>query len=361
MHNNKKLEVNKPIIFNKRIKEVFKAISLNKVSNTLGSMRYFPPACQEWTNSIYTYNNNTIKTVSIAQKNLTKLIKSYFSFYFSNGLLDSKRIVTRFRRLTVSNILLSKAELKHTNTKVTITLYVYNEEKRILINKLKRIEAIIFPFIKSASIEVIKENDSLLSLKRRLGFITENDTFSLIDQLENLKSSLVEEIKLEKKSLLIINELNLRKEKLLVIKSLEENLNNILIIMSSSINNTVFHKYYENFFYKSLNKIFLEKEIAIIAYYKLLIDLNKYKFEDLFLLRLKPFLHKIYNKEVEFNIVNLKVPYLNSDIFTQAIALKLRNRDNKLLKVLRSFLYMVKLSKINPVKERFAYIDLKKL
>jgi len=53
--------------------------------------------------------------------------------------------------------------------------------------------------------------------------------------------------------------------------------------------------------------------------------------------------------------------YLNSDIFTQAIALKLRNRDNRLLKVLRSFLYMVKLPKINLLKERFAHFNIKSL
>jgi hypothetical protein len=53
--------------------------------------------------------------------------------------------------------------------------------------------------------------------------------------------------------------------------------------------------------------------------------------------------------------------YLNSDIFTQAIALKLRNRDNRLLKVLRSFLYMVKLPKVNFLKERFAHTNIKSL
>ena len=99
----------------------------------------------------------------------------------------------------------------------------------------------------------------------------------------------------------------------------------------------------------------------LLAYYKLLLSLNNYKFEDKFLLKLKPFIGKIYNKEIEFNIVNLKAIYLNSDIFTQAVSLKLRNRDNRLLKVLRYFLYMVKLSKVNFLKERFAYINTKNL
>jgi hypothetical protein len=89
--------------------------------------------------------------------------------------------------------------------------------------------------------------------------------------------------------------------------------------------------------------------------------LNKYKFENLFLSRLSVLISKIYNKKVEFNIVNLKAIYLNSDIFAQAIALKLRNRDNRLLRVLRSFLTMVKLSKDNILKDRFIPLNNKEL
>jgi hypothetical protein len=35
------------IMFNKKIKDTCKIIPLKKVKNTLGPMRYFPPACQE--------------------------------------------------------------------------------------------------------------------------------------------------------------------------------------------------------------------------------------------------------------------------------------------------------------------------
>jgi hypothetical protein len=179
--------------------------------------------------------------------------------------------------------------------------------------------------------------------------------------LEEIKVYIIEEIKLEKKGLLVVNNLNIRKEKLLVIKNLEENLSRISTILYSSSSDTVSLNYYENLYRKYLSKTFLEKEIAIIAYYKLLLSLNKYKFEDVFLSRLSPLISKIYNKQVEFNIVNIKAIYLNSDIFTQVIAFKLRNRDNRLLKVLRYFLSMVKLSKVNLLKERFVHINIKKL
>jgi hypothetical protein len=340
MYNHKIIETSKPFIFSKNLNNKSKIIPLNKVNNTLGSMRYFPPANQEWNNSIYVYNNATIKNISIAQKNLTRLIKSYFNLYFSNKLLSSKIILTRFRRLAINKILISKAELKHTSNKVIITLYVYNEERRILINRLKRVQAFLFPSCSISSDGRNKEISLVLSLGKRLNLIKKNDAFSFLNWLEEVKRYIIEEIKLEKKGLETINKLNSKKEKLLEIQILEENLNKILAIISSCSTDLITLKYYEDIYNKFLSKTLLEKEIATIAYYKLLLSLNKYKFEDLFLSRLSP---------------------LISDIFTQAIALKLRNRDNRLLKVLRSFLYMVKLPKVNFLKERFAHTNIKSL
>ena len=111
----------------------------------------------------------------------------------------------------------------------------------------------------------------------------------------------------------------------------------------------------------SIYKTHLEKELNTIAYYKLLLDLNKSKFENKFLSKLNPFISKLYNKEVKFNIINLKTLYLNSDIFTEAISLKLKNRDNKLLRVLRSALSLVKLPKVNRIKEQYNKVNIKEL
>jgi ribosomal protein S3 len=69
-----------------------------------------------------------------------------------------------------------------------------------------------------------------------------------------------------------------------------------------------------------------------------LLKYNKIKFTKTFISKLIFLIEKIYNKRVEFNIVNLKKMHLNSDIYTQAVALKLRNRDNRLYRVLKSSL-----------------------
>jgi hypothetical protein len=63
-------------------------------------------------------------------------------------------------------------------------------------------------------------------------------------------------------------------------------------------------------------------------------------------------IERMYNKKVEFNIIDLNQIHLNSDIFTQAVALKLRNRKNSLYRVLRASLRRVKLPFMSRIMER---------
>jgi hypothetical protein len=92
--------------------------------------------------------------------------------------------------LAVNKIFVSKTELKHTSSKVVITLYVYNEERRILIRKIKRLEAILFPFPiftrDKLSYNVLQSQvnskNKLLSLKEKLDiFENQEDNISFIN------------------------------------------------------------------------------------------------------------------------------------------------------------------------------------
>jgi Mitochondrial ribosomal protein (VAR1) len=161
--------------------------------------------------------------------------------------------------------------------------------------------------------------------------------------------------------LFIIRKIKSIKEKRLNIENLNKYLVKLINIITICENDYVSYKYYENIYKDFLYKTHLEREINIIAYYKLLLSLNKSKFEYKFLLKLTPIIAKLYNKEVEFNIVNLRTLYLNSDIFTEAISLKLKNRSNRLLRVLRSSLSMVKLPKVNRIREQYNKINIKEL
>ena len=77
----------KPLIFTKKINERYKIIPLNKTNNTVGITKHFPPATKEWYNSIYTYNKNSLKNLSIADKTFSKIIRSYFNLFFKKQVL----------------------------------------------------------------------------------------------------------------------------------------------------------------------------------------------------------------------------------------------------------------------------------
>jgi hypothetical protein len=71
--------------------------------------------------------------------NLNKIIKSYFDLYFKYpkflDKLKTKGLLLRKRRNLLRRIFVSNAEIKYTNNKAVITLYIVNREKRILTKK----------------------------------------------------------------------------------------------------------------------------------------------------------------------------------------------------------------------------------
>src|SRR6202020_2776754 len=90
------------------------------------------------------------------------------------------------------------------------------------------------------------------------------------------------------------------------------------------------------FFYKKLIKKSLDKYL-LHKYYQQLVFINKSKFNYNYLQFLK-----IYNKNVEFNLVNLRRFYLNSDILSESITIKIRKNRRKLLKYLNTLKRKVK-------------------
>jgi hypothetical protein len=88
---------------------------------------------------------------------------------------------------------------------------------------------------------------------------------------------------------------------------------------------------------------------------------NQNKFKISFLKYLTRLVSNLYNKEVVFNIVNLKKLHLNSDIFTQAISLKLKNRNNKIFRVLKKSLRRIKIPYVNRAREKYSKFDIEEL
>ncbi len=285
-------------IFNLNLKnKKYNDITLENKGNDIGQTRHYPPANQEWFNSIYAYNKNTVKSLPIADKLTTKLIKSYFNLY-SRKLekkLKSRRIRMWLRRLSANRILISRAELKHTSDKVTVTVYVYNRQKQYYLKKIRKINIL-------AKINKDKRSNNFMT-KIRL---------------------------IKKQALKVVN--RVVKEKNLLFKTFKWEKDNFLNYEK---------QYHKKFILKSL-----EKEMLYL-YLKQILSFNKSKFENTYLLPITSIIEKVYNKKVEFNLVNLKYLHLNSHIFTETIALKLRNRKNRLLKVLKASLRMVKIASFN--------------
>jgi hypothetical protein len=78
------------------------------------------------------------------------------------------------------------------------------------------------------------------------------------------------------------------------------------------------------------------------------VNFNKLKFNTIYL-NLKDsglisLIEKIYNKKIVIHLVELKAIHLNSDVFSSAVSLKLRDRKNKAVKILRkAILQMVRI------------------
>ena len=81
---------------------------------------------------------------------------------------------------------------------------------------------------------------------------------------------------------------------------------------------------------------------------KLDFHLNKSKFEEKLLYRLKNLIIQYYNKKVEFNFVNLKSLIFNSDLFTYILTLKLKKEKDKprIIRLMKFILNKAKMPEI---------------
>ncbi len=340
-----------PIIFIKKVNDKHKIIPLKKTTLVLGANRHFPPAVREWYNSIYAYNKNTMNNLSIIDKLLNSFIESYFNLYFNNKTLKSDPLSIRDKRLSFEKIFISKPDLKHTSSKVIITLHIYNEEQRYLNSKLKYLLNTLYPKKKNFFFKGIKKhtNLSLAYNKSKFSFIKEN--LSLKSYLDNLYSSICRRTDIEE---YLFNPITL--ENFEEYKKLHEDIKFFLSIKTLEDYRNLKKAYEYILFYS-----FYEKNIQELSYYKLLLNLNKSKFENNFLSKLTGLMINLYNKAIEFNIINLKAMNLNSDIFTKAISMKLKDRNNKLMRVLKAALFMVKLPIFFRIKENYKKLVLREL
>jgi hypothetical protein len=205
----------------------------------------------------------------------------------------------------------------------------------------------------------LKESNLLNDEEKQIIIQNKPITLSILNKVEDQNKEVLLKYMGESRLLSIINAINeINPQYMADPTSIEDNIRkvspyffSIVDILNKLPNNDI--NTVEVAIKKFVGRIILDKEMSLSAHYNLLLNLNKMKFESKFLSKIEPLITNLYNKKVEFNIVNLKTLCFNSDMFTEAITVKLRNRENRLLKVLRSSLYMVKLPKINRIREKY--------
>lgn len=310
---------------NKEICHENKTVELLNSGNEKSEIRHYPPANKEWFNSIYAYNKDTSKLLPSADKVILKLIKSYFNLYSKKleSKIRSPRLATRVRKLSSNRILVSRPELKHSSDKVTITIYFYNRQKIYFLNKIKKINSVFCP------LRVLKTDNKKIVARKK-----------------------AKDLRLSKGILKTVKE----KVKKIILKiSREKKIFSRTPLIGDKAERMVKeNKFisYENSFLKNLVSKSLDKEILRLSFEQILL-FNKSKLNNTYLAAFTKLIKTVYNKNVDFNLVNLKYLHLNSYIFTETLVRKLKNKKNKLLKVLTASLSKFKV----PVENKLATYD----
>lgn len=125
-------------IFKNDIKPVYRLVGKNIMLGSNITDKHLHPQNKEWVNNIYYYNKNNVKHLPALDNTTNRLIKSYFNFFNKEKeeKTNVKRSRVRFLNKTVNRIFVSKAELRHTNSNIIVTVYVYNRQLKYYTNKL---------------------------------------------------------------------------------------------------------------------------------------------------------------------------------------------------------------------------------
>lgn len=309
-------------IFKKNLRRNHKTVLLREKKGDVGKIKYLPSFSKEWKNTVYSFNKNTLKNIPVNDININKIIKGYFNLYFKdNKYTGSKFILLKRRRNLLRRIHVSNAEIKHTNNKAIITLYTINREKNVLKKKYLKIN---------------KKISKRLIAKRYFLLYKQN-----IHKIYNVLSKhMLHTTQVAIKDRIFINDI-IRKKQFINYKL--EYLNKFIKLKDL---------YLKKVWLYILNK-YANKYLRLLRKYDLLYSLNQYKFNKLiFLPVLSNILNKIIGKKIEYNIINLKSVAYNTDLFTNALALKLRKKRINYIKNMFSILNRAYLPNVNTIKER---------
>lgn len=320
------------IMKNFEINDIYKS---NFIKNKFNDKEYeniinYPSSTKEWFNSVYSYNKSYNKPLVALYLFINKLFYSYFNMVECKVKNIFKRRRAKKYNYSSKKVHLSRAELKHTSTSIIIILYIHNRSKFIHEQYTRRLVNFVWTkeiksFIKKKKNFLVKKNNIWYILKKRFSSF---NIFNIV--VFNLNNSL----------------------KIRLLNKIQTNLSMKLKFLSIFFYFKKFsiYNYIKTYDFIILNKLFRLEEV----FFKnaKFINFNKSKFNNLLLnlrdLGLVNILNKIYDKNVQLKIVNLKSIHLNSDVFSSAVTIKLRNRNNKAVNILRkALMHMVKIPSLH--------------
>lgn len=320
-------------IFKNNLRRNSKTVLLKERLNDTGKIKYLPSFSKEWTNTIYSFNKNTLKNIPANSLNINKIIKGYFNLFFKKKNIRKSKFLLRRRRNFLRRIYISNAEIKHTNSKAVITLYTVNREKNVLKKKYLKIKSKLSnKLIAKRYFLLYKENIQKI-------YTILNNKYTGRKVMHggklNVSPGFINRI--------FINDI-IRKRKFIKYKL--QYLNNFIEL--------------KNLYLKKVWAIILRKYsrkyLFLLRKYDFRYSLNQYKFNKLvFLPILSNILNKIMSlrhKKVEYNIINLKSITYNTDLFTNALAIKLKKKRINYIKSMFSILNRANMPAINLIKER---------
>lgn len=356
--------------------------TLNKQSiRKLGAPKHNSPLYKEWRNGVYYYNNNYVKSLPSLDNILNNLIKSYFTV---NPIRKGKKLKMSARskkRQSLNRVVTSNAEVKHSNNKITVIVSIFNKNKKFLLHRLTKL-------YKTMNLKIAK----FIPLNRKLGlkhlvFISNNlamktNHSSGLNKISNINKKTMGRFSRRgplsfkriskrfsyqalKKNLKPWNKtslINIKYKKML--KKIRKYRNMFELISvnryghgkkkkpffflanqkennKNNYSRSAFLDYKNRIYKKLLLKSYTRERLFL--YYLKALMLNNSRFKAWLLLGLKKSVSNLYNKKIEFDVINLKYFHLNSDILSEAMAVRLRDRNKRVLNVISKVLALVKL------------------
>lgn len=292
------------LLNDKSLQSINSIYSMKLITKTKRNKKHYVPANKIWLNSIYAYNKNYAKALPLADITINNILKDYFNVIPSidGEVWDIDTMIKN--KASLNKIVISKAEIKHTNDKIELTVYIYNRNKITLLHNIKKLlRNMTFLGMAKRNVKQ-KKYKSYTKSKKRIVLFTKK-WLSLLTKVKDFKSNAITSLNIDNK--------------------LHKNFT-----------------MYEKQFMQEYKALYFENELIHIYYIRAL-AFNNNKFKNWLLLGLKNKICKLYNKKIELNIVNQKSFYLNSDILTNSLATRVRDRNNKVLSQMKMLLNQVRL------------------